>query len=90
MGGSMGIAVGAAFVAGVKAATDARTPYVIFTDDASKKFEDYQGRDVTSTDENIGIRYTSEDIVGDTVLLRPGTYDLGSGTVKLGGNPYES
>jgi acetyl-CoA carboxylase carboxyl transferase subunit beta len=31
MGGSMGIAVGAAFVAGVKAAIDARTPYVIFT-----------------------------------------------------------
>ncbi|KAK1830409.1 hypothetical protein QBC39DRAFT_353931 [Podospora conica] len=44
-------------------------PYVIFTDDASKKYEDYQGRDVTSTDENIGIRYTSEEIVGDTVLL---------------------
>jgi acetyl-CoA carboxylase carboxyl transferase subunit beta len=31
MGGSMGIAVGAAFVAGVKSAIDARTPYVIFT-----------------------------------------------------------
>ncbi len=31
MGGSMGIAVGAAFVAGVKAAIDARTPYIIFT-----------------------------------------------------------
>ena len=31
MGGSMGIAVGAAFVAGVKAAIDARTPYVIVT-----------------------------------------------------------
>ena len=31
MGGSMGIAVGAAFVAGVRAAIDARTPYIIFT-----------------------------------------------------------
>jgi acetyl-CoA carboxylase carboxyl transferase subunit beta len=31
MGGSMGIAVGAAFVAGVKVAIDARTPYIIFT-----------------------------------------------------------
>ena len=31
MGGSMGIAVGAAFVAGVEAAISARAPYVIFT-----------------------------------------------------------
>ena len=31
MGGSMGIAVGAAFVAGVEAAISARCPYVIFT-----------------------------------------------------------
>ncbi|KAI1335966.1 hypothetical protein F5Y15DRAFT_396346 [Xylariaceae sp. FL0016] len=44
-------------------------PFVIFTDDASKRYEDYTDRDVTSTDENIGIRYTNEEIVGDTVLL---------------------
>src|SRR5205085_9355996 len=31
MGGSMGIAVGAAFVAGVRKAIDAGAPYVIFT-----------------------------------------------------------
>jgi acetyl-CoA carboxylase carboxyl transferase subunit beta len=31
MGGSMGTAVGAAFVAGIRAAIDARLPYVIFT-----------------------------------------------------------
>jgi acetyl-CoA carboxylase carboxyl transferase subunit beta len=31
MGGSMGIAVGAAFVAGIRAAIEARVPYVIFT-----------------------------------------------------------
>jgi acetyl-CoA carboxylase carboxyl transferase subunit beta len=31
MGGSMGIAVGAAFVAGIRAAIAARSPYVIFT-----------------------------------------------------------
>ena len=31
MGGSMGIAVGAAFVAGVRAAIKARAPYIIFT-----------------------------------------------------------
>ena len=31
MGGSMGIAVGAAFVAGVRAAIDDKCPYIIFT-----------------------------------------------------------
>ncbi|ATY63616.1 Zinc RING FYVE PHD-type [Cordyceps militaris] len=44
-------------------------PYVIFTDDAEKKFEDYKPTDLTSIDTNIGIKYTNEDIVGDTVLL---------------------
>ncbi|KAI8628070.1 hypothetical protein F5Y19DRAFT_152059 [Xylariaceae sp. FL1651] len=44
-------------------------PFVIFTDDAAKRYQDYSDRDVTSTDDNIGIRYTNEDIVGDTVLL---------------------
>ncbi|KAH9987334.1 hypothetical protein F4779DRAFT_285709 [Xylariaceae sp. FL0662B] len=44
-------------------------PFVIFTDDATKRFQDYSDADVTSTDDNIGIRYTNEDIVGDTVLL---------------------
>ncbi|KAK9419610.1 hypothetical protein SUNI508_07346 [Seiridium unicorne] len=46
-------------------------PYVIFTDDATKRFEDYSAEapDISTTDENIGIRYNNEDIVGDTVLL---------------------
>ncbi|KAI1428096.1 hypothetical protein F5Y12DRAFT_733617 [Xylaria sp. FL1777] len=44
-------------------------PFVIFTDDAMKRYQDYSDSDVTSTDDNIGIRYTNEDIVGDTVLL---------------------
>ncbi|KAK6948038.1 hypothetical protein Daesc_009802 [Daldinia eschscholtzii] len=44
-------------------------PFVIFTDDAIKRYQDYSDADVTSTDDNIGIRYTKEDIVGDTVLL---------------------
>lgn len=44
-------------------------PFVIFTDDASKRFEAYTDADISSADENIGIRYTNEDIVGDTVLL---------------------
>lgn len=45
--------------------------YVIFTDDATKRFEDYSvgAPDISSSDENIGIRYAKEDIVGDTVLL---------------------
>ncbi|KAG4277714.1 hypothetical protein FPRO04_06957 [Fusarium proliferatum] len=44
-------------------------PYVIFTDDPEKRFEDYSENDITTTDSNIGIKYTKEDIVGDTVLL---------------------
>ncbi|KAI0536672.1 hypothetical protein GGR58DRAFT_514380 [Xylaria digitata] len=43
--------------------------FVIFTDDATKRYEDYSDRDITSTDDHIGIRYTNEDIVGDTILL---------------------
>ncbi|KAI1638491.1 hypothetical protein F4809DRAFT_600217 [Biscogniauxia mediterranea] len=44
-------------------------PFVVFTDDATKRYQDYSDLDVTSTDDNIGIRYANEDIVGDTVLL---------------------
>ncbi|KAJ4408886.1 hypothetical protein N0V82_009616, partial [Gnomoniopsis sp. IMI 355080] len=46
-------------------------PFVIFSDDATQRFDEYDATaaDITSVDENIGIRYTSEDIVGDTVLL---------------------
>lgn len=44
-------------------------PFVIFTDDPTKRFEAYTDVDISSADENIGIRYTNEDIVGDTVLL---------------------
>ncbi|PSR92303.1 hypothetical protein BD289DRAFT_406108 [Coniella lustricola] len=44
-------------------------PFVIFTDDPTKQFQEYTSADATSADDNIGIRYTNEDIVGDTVLL---------------------
>ncbi|KAH7027239.1 uncharacterized protein B0I36DRAFT_364475 [Microdochium trichocladiopsis] len=44
-------------------------PFVIFTDDGTKRYEDYSEADITTTDDNIGIRYAKEDIVGDTVLL---------------------
>ncbi|KAL5606449.1 hypothetical protein BROUX41_002865 [Berkeleyomyces rouxiae] len=48
-----------------------RTPsdYVIFTNDAEKKYQDYADSEISSTDTNIGIKYANEDIVGDTVLL---------------------
>lgn len=42
---------------------------MIFTDDTTKRFEDYSDKDITTSDTNIGIKYTNEDIVGDTVLL---------------------
>ncbi|KOS21216.1 LIM domain and RING finger protein [Escovopsis weberi] len=45
------------------------SPFVIFTDDGEKKFEDYKAADFTTIDDNIGIKYAKEDIVGDTVLL---------------------
>ncbi|EFW99997.1 c2h2 finger domain containing protein [Grosmannia clavigera kw1407] len=44
-------------------------PYVIFTDDVTKRYEEYGAGDITTTDETSGIRYSNEDIVGDTVLL---------------------
>ncbi|RDA91104.1 hypothetical protein CP533_6690 [Ophiocordyceps camponoti-saundersi (nom. inval.)] len=44
-------------------------PFVIFTDDADKRFEDYSDAEITTTDSNVGIKYSKEDIVGDTVLL---------------------
>ncbi|KAK3990921.1 E3 ubiquitin-protein ligase hel2 [Cladorrhinum sp. PSN332] len=44
-------------------------PYVIFTDDATKRFEEYKPSEITSADDNIGIKYAGEDIVGDTVLF---------------------
>lgn len=50
-------------------ASQTPAPFVIFTDDADKRFEDYSDSDITTTDSNTGIKYTNEDIVGDTVLL---------------------
>ena len=49
--------------------TQTPAPFVIFSDDGDKRFEDYTPADITTTDSNIGIKYTNEDIVGDTVLL---------------------
>ncbi|KAK8175734.1 zinc finger protein [Phyllosticta citrichinensis] len=54
-----------------KACAHCRTPsdFVIFTDDANKRFEDFAASELTSTDSNLGIKYESTDICEDTVLL---------------------
>lgn len=47
--------------------TEAQT--VIFTDDASKRFQDYTDADFSDSDPNLGIRYQAQEIFEDTVLL---------------------
>lgn len=42
---------------------------VIFTDDASKRFEDYKSDQFAHVDDNLGIRYENQDIFEDTILL---------------------
>lgn len=45
------------------------SPFVIFTDNATKNYEDFTNQDISNTDPNIGIRYESNDIQEDTLLL---------------------
>ncbi|RFU25530.1 hypothetical protein B7463_g10813, partial [Scytalidium lignicola] len=45
------------------------SPFVIFTDDANKRYEEYSDADIVSSDSNIGIRYEKVEIVEDTLLL---------------------
>ncbi|OAX82909.1 hypothetical protein ACJ72_02734 [Emergomyces africanus] len=54
-----------------KACAHCRTewPFVIFTDDPVKKFEDFRDNDFIRTDDNLGIKYETNDIFEDTVLL---------------------
>ncbi|ESZ98246.1 hypothetical protein SBOR_1342 [Sclerotinia borealis F-4128] len=47
----------------------APSPFVIFTDNATKNYEDFSNEDISNTDPNIGIRYESNDIQEDTLLL---------------------
>ena len=42
---------------------------MIFTDNATKRYEDFADGDISSSDENIGIRYENNDIREDTLLL---------------------
>jgi len=44
-------------------------PLVIFTDDKTKKYEDFTKEDIFDTDPNIGIQYESLDIRQDTIFL---------------------
>lgn len=43
--------------------------FVIFTDDPSKKYADFQDSDFAKSDDNLGIKYEKEEIFEDTVLL---------------------
>ena len=43
--------------------------HVVFSDDASKNFEDFKYADFVTVDKELGIRYESHDILQDTVLL---------------------
>ncbi|KAH8815469.1 hypothetical protein F5884DRAFT_179933 [Xylogone sp. PMI_703] len=54
-----------------KDCTHCRTPspFVIFTDDAEKRYEEYSDADIVNTDPNIGIRYEKAEILEDTLLL---------------------
>ncbi|RAO68233.1 uncharacterized protein BHQ10_004245 [Talaromyces amestolkiae] len=59
----------------VTAATDepddgeTESPFVIFTDDPNKRFEDFTSTDLSRTDTNLGIKYEKDEIYEDTVIL---------------------
>ena len=40
-----------------------------FTDDASKRYEDFSETDFVKTDDNLGIKYENGEILEDTILL---------------------
>ena len=44
-------------------------PFVVFTDDASKRYEDFKDAEMTRIDNNLGIKYDKNEIFEDTVLL---------------------
>jgi len=43
--------------------------FVIFTDDATKRYEDFVDTDFQETDNSLGIKYEQKEIYNDTVLL---------------------
>ncbi|OAL18556.1 hypothetical protein AYO22_10533 [Fonsecaea multimorphosa] len=44
-------------------------PFVIFTDDAEKRYEDFKDNEFVKIDENLGIKYEKDIILEDTILL---------------------
>ncbi|KAK7893861.1 hypothetical protein LTR67_006562 [Exophiala xenobiotica] len=44
-------------------------PFVIFTDDAEKRYEAFSDSDFVKIDENLGIKYERDIILEDTILL---------------------
>ncbi|EHY51823.1 E3 ubiquitin-protein ligase hel2 [Exophiala dermatitidis] len=44
-------------------------PFVIFTDSADKRFEEFTDKDFVKVDENLGIKYEKDVIFEDTILL---------------------
>ncbi|EKD13592.1 uncharacterized protein L3040_009002 [Drepanopeziza brunnea f. sp. 'multigermtubi'] len=44
-------------------------PFVVFTNDKTKRYEDFTDADIASVDKINGIRYESTEIEGDTTLL---------------------
>ncbi|EXJ96469.1 hypothetical protein A1O1_01595 [Capronia coronata CBS 617.96] len=44
-------------------------PFVIFTDSADKRFEEFKDSDFVKIDENLGIKYEKDVIFEDTILL---------------------
>ncbi|KAK5195861.1 hypothetical protein LTR92_004802 [Exophiala xenobiotica] len=49
--------------------TETEAPFVIFTDDAEKRYEDFSDSDFVKIDENLGIKYERDIILEDTILL---------------------
>ena len=45
------------------------SPFVIFTDDAEKHYQDFEEKDFVRLDENLGIKYEKDVILEDTILL---------------------
>lgn len=45
------------------------SPYVIFTDNPTKLFEEFTEAHIVRTDDNLGIRYEREEILEDCVIL---------------------
>ncbi len=49
--------------------TQTESQFVIFTDDSTKRYEDYGGLDFEESDETLGIKYQKKDIFADTLVL---------------------